>query len=100
MSGHLDWRTVRAAHEQIEARRGQRIHLTGDPARTGRIIGGGHTPDAEPYWTVAWDNTGPDHNETYEYRRYTSAELTALPKGPAHRDIPPGEQLSLFGGAP
>ncbi len=49
---------------------------------------------------MAWDDTGPDHNEAYEYRRYTSAELTALPTAPAHRDIPPGEQLSLFAGAP
>jgi hypothetical protein len=99
VSGHLDWRTVRALHEQIEARRDQRVHLTGDRARTGRILGGGHDAAGEPYWTVAWDDTGPD-NERYEYRRYTGAELTALPTAPAHRDTPAGEQLSLFGGAP
>ena len=100
MSGHLDWRTVQALHEQVEARRGQRVQLAGDPAKTGYILGGHWTSDLEPYWTVAWDVTGPDHNDRYEYRRHAGDELIALPTAPERIPATPREQLSLFGGAP
>lgn len=100
MSGHRGWRTVCALHEQIEARKGQRVHLATDPTCTGYILGGGIGENDEPYWTMSWDATGPDHDDLYRYRRYRGHELIALPMAPTRTPPPRGEQLSLFGGAP
>lgn len=95
----LDWRTAHAITEHAQAHYGLRIHLTGDPSKTGHILGAPfEVIDGEIriFYTVEWDATGPDRDDQYHYHRYTAAELTPLPTAPERSEQPHGEQLDLF----